>query len=150
MNWKQAFTLGLLAPGVWDGQGEPVAYLYGKAKVRLPDIYSVYTPELQKEFPFASIVHGVGYYYLLCWSVLPVVEQGSTGLDAYGPQEDATIRQFQRSSFADPSDPWVDIEQTSRPAGVMNIVAPFWTGTDLYRTDGSRYLEASDPIPVYE
>ena len=29
MNWKQSFTLGLLAPGVWGGVKEATMYAYG-------------------------------------------------------------------------------------------------------------------------
>ena len=49
--------------------GEPVAYQYGTCPETLPDISSVYTPELQKEYPYAYVYRefwGYGYDLLIC------------------------------------------------------------------------------------
>lgn len=140
MNWKQAFVLGLISPGAWDGKGEPVAYLYNG--VRLPKL-----PEWDKTaYPYAVIISNGDDYYLGYGSIK--LTAGSTGrvtLSLLGSSY--STKKLVDGQWITPDD-YLEI----------NIGTPVWANYDVYYTDsetagtlaGTLLLSASDPVPVYE
>lgn len=160
MNWKQFFTLGLLAPGVWDGKGEPVAYLYGPDKVRLPGIYSVYTPELQKQYPFAQILPtstgSDGNVYMFV--AMNIKHYGVTGGILYGNgvfiQPETEPFSCVWSYMGRGANVWEpmseDIDTTTHPH--LTLMYPVtWSNYNIYNKTGEEVLfTASEPVPVYE
>lgn len=95
----------------------------------LPDIYSVYTPELQEQLPHAYVATHTsngGYYLLL--DDLPKTTLAPLWSDA---------------AFEAKSGQWLDGASTSSIS--YRII---WCNTDIVGEDGTLYLAASDPVPV--
>lgn len=110
----------------------------------LPDIYKVYTPELQKEYPYALIwidihpsdlydyrfiaINDIQYYQATSgWAVKTINLAGSN----YQLEDNA----WQIHSGV----PW----------GVR-LDDFIWSNFNVLNKDGTIYLPASDPIPIYE
>ena len=125
-------------------------YLYNG--VELPDISSVYTPEVQKKYPYACLIYfdpsvsgggsSVVYHYRLFaftkkveisnYAFAPLGEYGASHWSYY-PENTPMQWEFVLSSDAARWTRYTDV---------------FWTNFKLLRTDGTLYLDASDPIPV--
>jgi hypothetical protein len=147
-------------------QGEPVAYLYGHVAKEgeapthtingvdyvgavLPDINTVYTPELQKTHPYAALVFD------------PIVGTEEWRATLYVTQEpaDASYR-----GVKSPSASWRIASSTlngiwNLPVGVWGDYSelrsyvydedePTWANYPVPNKDGSTFREFSDPIPV--
>lgn len=109
---------------------EPVAWLYNG--VRLPKL-----PEWDKEtYPYAVLVeHNSATPYWLAVSTTAFVNN----LGLCQVKGDCRVFPFK-------NDVWGEIETFSG----LSIPLPFWTNTDFLNRDGTLYLAASEPIPVYE
>lgn len=144
MNWKQAFALGLCSVGAYAEQKEPVAYLYNG--VKLPPL-----PEWDKtKYPYAYIALHTGRQYarLVCMSVEPVTtSSGSSEYTGANPRGEDIEYLVAEVRVTDAS--WWEL---TRLTGTPNcdLERLLWTNYDVLRTDGTVYLFASDPIPVYE
>ena len=142
-----AYLLAQCAPPLKLPDKQPTAYSYNG--VVLPDIHTVYTPELQETHPFAYIEHyALGLYSLYVASqqaiynpktyiaVPPRVEGfGNCIKFQYAPEYDETWKlkdeKYDGSIFLDDDNTLL------------------WCNTPVYNvTDGTLYLAASDPIPV--
>lgn len=142
MNWKQAFSLGLLAPGEWDRQNaEPVAYLYGEEKVRLPGL-----PEWDTvTYPYAFIMPYSDYpegYWL---------QVASSGVYFNGSScrfYNKTVY-YQNYQILDGVWSYKNEGSISAYNGALYTV-PIWANHDVTFNNGTVYLATSDPIPVYE
>lgn len=105
-------------------------YLY--SGVPLPDIYSVYTPEVQELNPFAVIVrnNSTGDYFLMADD------------ETFTANSDGdTVRPFPGVAYALENEEWVS------SAGRINCKA-IWANHNILNEDGTLYLAASDPVPV--
>lgn len=138
---NQWFRLGqAVRRGV--GARVPVAYLYNG--VRLPDIYKVYTPEIQKTHPYVFIyLDGYTGYYWLWAFTKPIYRVNITGLLAY-PDGAVAIRWV---LYTDETEWGHKIENAQ--SGLFTA-SSLWANFDVLNEDGTVYLAASDPIPVYE
>lgn len=119
-------------------QKEPVAYLYNG--VRLPKL-----PEWDKEtYPYAVIryIHNeTNDYHLIC---LRKVVYVGTGV-AYKFKGSAGV--YTSTIATGTNGPWSDLKALN----VDFTVSPaIWSNFDIIAEDGTVYLEASEPIPVYE
>ena len=113
-------------------------FIYGTCETPLPDIYSVYTPELQKTYPYAVIwiAFVTNTIYL---DILKEIDFSSAGI-LHTTKED--------SLFALCSgDSWSEFKASTSNGQIVGSQIK-WTNTDLLNYDGSVYLAASDPIPV--
>ena len=156
---KASLTLGYLVGRQIAGQRRavektPVAYLYGKDKVRLPPL-----PEWDdKTFQYVYLSYtedGAGVYAIYACTApkhltgtasdgKPWIEfdngeavlfSGGLWIGGYDP----------RRKFKDFTEYTYPPEGTAFTSGL-----PIWTNYSIYNADGSLYLEKSDPIPVYE
>ena len=140
MNWKQAFVLGLCAPGVGGGQKEATMYSYNG--VVLPKL-----PEWDKtKYPYAIIVHHVinSTDEMILWLAESFTTKGYEHTAGrrltYVLNEDTNKWDF------------VEEEVANRP--VARYYTIVWTSKDIYNNYSSSnvYIEypASDPIPINE
>lgn len=137
---KRSFAAGYLMSlagtpiPIAPAQKRLVAYLYNG--VRLPDIYTVYTPEVQKTHPNVLIGYGAVYGYKdMVFMFASSIEET---VDEEG--EISSIGLANTWYLADGE--WV------KDAGLM-IINPFWSNYDILYND-TVYLTASDPVSVYE
>lgn len=135
---------------------KPVAFLYGPDKVRLPDIYRWYTPEIQKTHPYALIIHypfddGTSLSLLHVFSnpltaiditdeygyvSVQVLEDGGTYMEWVYRSDEYT--DWMGANILVPSDNW-----ETRTTRIL------WANTTIY-LDGDICIEESVPVPVYE
>lgn len=132
-------------------------YLYNG--VELPDIHTVYTPEIQEQYPYAVLrasIDGQSYGLYLS-EELPYFKEDGTLIIAYANLSQLiSVRNLRYNFWRDPipgmGDGWgvghystigvyVDKEDVNRV---------FWTNTDILNLDGSVFLAASDPVPTYD
>lgn len=99
--------------------------------IELPDIYSVYTPEIQQTHPFAYIITLSGQYYLMAHYT-----EVNSGADGTMPLFGDGVK------FIAENGAWVE----SSKINLFSVV--IWANADVYTEDGSVYLAASDPVPV--
>ena len=147
MSWKQALALGLCSVGAY--KGEPVAYLYNG--VRLPKL-----PERDETaYPYVSVCRTFGFEdvtEVYATSVpLPVHHDSMTGTDIYFHSQGAVVRSvnwtIRDGGFGEPQ---------FREGTVNSVINPVWSNYDVFFQgdrqveDGTLYLSATDPVPVYE
>lgn len=127
----------------------PVAYLYNGN--RLPDIYSVYTPELQKTHPYAFILGlpSIGVMWLYVTSNVEVnVSSNSDCIRFY--KDTALMSVIQTDGNGDYPAEWPELGAIEDETYNAFLSAVKWTNCDIHKLDGTLYLAASDPVPVYE
>lgn len=113
-------------------QKEPVAYLYNG--LRFPAL-----PERDETaYPYAYILKNMWGSYMLLFSTSPATHDAGSeegyysisGLKFYGREGDP--------------------EWEPQGTAGLQLGRGIWCNTPLYNYDGSLYLAASDPVPVYE
>lgn len=132
---------------------EPVAFLYNG--VRLPDIFTVYTPELQKSHPFVVIIYhpSANSYSLNFYAEQNYYEANGTewfGYDEYTPN---LVRyKIENGEWVLHSNPGKFNLLVDKNGGYAPETSPtaIWTNFDLYYSDGTLYSAKSEPVPVYE
>ena len=129
-------------------------YLYNG--VKLPNIYTVYTPEIQKTHPFAYIYRGDfdnngswDGFYLDVFSSYDYRKTSSGEHALYHATENTLGWKIVADENGLPkTDVWIET------AGIGAYVVPsegmweFWSNFDMLNEDGSVFLAASDPVPV--
>lgn len=144
-------TISALIDRIGGQGGEPVAYLYNG--VRLHDIYSVYTPELQAQYPYAEItpVGDDNWYMLKCYPQHATYFTGSDGEYKFGVEETAEpphgiMSMYSTAATAKGWQGW-----TVPESGLVTTVSRvLWANFNLLNEAGSVCLPASEPVPVYE
>ena len=181
---KQSFLSMLAAGLVCKGtlaqkEKEPVAYLYGHVAQEgetpthtidgvdyvgavFPDIYTVYTPELQKEYPYALIAFDdysdpSEKFILATLRLIKSIDYGNSALCEY-INFYAGDPVYHCNVYDDEPFMWVD-SLTEEDANIR-FDAIDWANfdivcqTDIYANEskpiGAVYCAASDPIPIYE
>ena len=133
---------------------EPVAYLYNG--VRLPKL-----PEWDKaKYPYAVLAYGTGesvpYWVYFCEkqpyinSDDEIVINEKTGGTLVSPTGTSAI--YYRYYNLEDTVGW---EDNSTPASLLSPITlektnVFWCSADILNTDGTVFLAASEPVPVYE
>lgn len=156
---KATFQAGLAA-GIVSGMRfpmvvepkKPVAYLYNG--VELPDINEAWTDEVKETHPYAVIEYATitasGYHI----ANLIIAPSCTGGYSVFG---DATVVYADGYLFRQIG--WYDTDGIPTTWGEPTTVtssqtrgaeATKWTSTDILNSDGTVYLAASAPIPVYE
>lgn len=109
-------------------KGEPVAYLYNG--VRLPKL-----PEWDKTaYPYAVLYETDTSYYLYCFAeAKQATLTGGVSCWGYG------------CAFGLSDGVW-----NPRTALLTGSYTTFWANYDVYDSDGTLYMSASEPVPVYE
>lgn len=134
MNYKLAFALGLIPPGVVGR--EPVAYLYNG--VVLPKL-----PKVPAGFEYATILCmdttslGGGKAYFLNYST-----ERPTAASVSAPRFEY--------QFSSGTNTWIENGEKDESTGITTFVDWLWTNTDILNTDGTVRLAATVPIPVYD
>ena len=136
---KLGLALGLTTMGRW--RGEPVAYLYNG--VRLPKL-----PEWDKtKYPYAFISYSpVGFWTFFASPVEVFVRDSGvypTGNDTHFGVSCST------PMFDDNPTTWGELGTNGFGPNAGKII-PLWCNFDMCNEDGTLYLEASKPVPVYE
>ena len=129
-SWLIGFDLGIAGKSLplrrKRQEREPVAYLYNG--VRLPKL-----PEWDREmYPYAYITQnlsGTVYKFVAKTTKPEASTDGKITLSGL--------------TFAVVDGAWAEVYSQ----GIRKVI---WTNNDLYHEDGTLYLDASDPIPVYE
>lgn len=124
----------------------PVAYLYNG--VRLPNIYSLYTPELQKTHPFVWVSTESKWHFIHLSTQMPCVNADGKLFFPNG----AEVRNYDIGvDWQEGDDFGWSINQTYEAGGVfVSAKWTFWANADILNEDGSVYIYASEPVPVYE
>ncbi len=143
-KFVRGLMVSTVSKGVLPKKGEPVAYLYNG--VQLPKL-----PEWDREkYPYAFMCGSTdfdGSYYVTI-NCLNVQVYRDDDDHIHPVQDGQYIRYY---ATADKDDDWTyfgyvnDIFTSSLFIGDV-----FWTNTDILNEDGTLYLAASDPVPVYE
>ncbi len=167
-NWLRDFkvgmAIGLFCPAEVESKSVPIAYLYGHVAKEgetpthtingvdyvgavLPDIYTVYTPELQETHPFAVMWHEESrnkYYAVVSSEPLTPINVGSYGT-GFQPNRLTSVE----STVTDGN--WAEFESNQYIGGIGYGRWPIiWCNYDLINEDGSLFLAATVPVPVYE
>ena len=142
---KTSMTLGYLVGRQIAGQRkakEPVGYMYGDTERMLPDIYKVYTKELQEQYPYVFIMEKpriIPQEETLYITADPTMLYHNTGFN---------VGYNYKSSYVT-GEGWQEWVEATEGASVADSNIQ-WANFDLLNEDGSIYLPKSDPIPVYE
>lgn len=110
-----------------------IVEMNGYIGVVLNDIYTVYTPELQKQYPYAAIV------YLSLWSKVLILNSTPFVIVDKVIAEDLPKYKAINSSSS-----WQEYD-SSLNYGAETLL---WANHDILNSNGSVYLAASDPVPV--
>ena len=137
-----------------------MAFLYNG--VRLPDIYTVYTPEVQTEKPHVFIVEYEmtifgNHYRQATLYAIPKVEhsKADNGNWCVSTANGCKAWKIHVSLTGDASandyvgKEWEAIEDTSSFFGIVTSEID-WANFDVLNEDGTLCLAASEPIPIYE
>ena len=150
MNWKQAFSLGLIPPGMLDGKGEPVAYLCDGVEVPV-------FPEWDKEkYPYAMLTSSA--YGDVCGLYLFVATEPIYLVSSY-----ITKVRLRNDGEYIKSEININLGENSWTVGVPTNCTTtenievldddnpgvIWANTDVLWDDGTICLEAYEFTPVY-
>lgn len=131
---------GVIPHVMGKGGKEPVAYLYGPDRVRLPKL-----PEWDKsKYPYAFItLNNSDSVFLFFYQTASAIKLTDSGIRV---DTSGGITARNRYKYDADSNSWSSTINTVHYG--TNIV---WTSVDLYSTETEELLlTASDPIPVYE
>ena len=117
-------------------------YLYNG--IELPDIYGVYTKELQKTHPFAYIGQGMGYFLYLTTAPFKVDQNGPLQSAQAGAVSGTGLILYNASPW---STEWTKLSE-GEVDGDYTYWNPFWANYEVKTLGGATYLEPSDPVPV--
>ncbi len=144
-DFKRGFELGkayrptLLRAAV---KGEPVAYLYGPNKVRLPKL-----PEWDRKIcPWATIADRGSTGLFLLLTALPL----TTPVDGRFSQFVKTATDCLYMRYVIENGVWVLYTELTTSGASESYRDLVWSNYDIPYLDGTVYLPASDPVPVYE
>ena len=150
-----------LAQGWWVGKRlaamrvkrEPVAYLYNG--VRLPPL-----PEWDKaKYPNALltrfwdkwwILHIFGEYTVLDSPPNNPTDQDSDWIVLNGTGDTSNCEAYLKSAYDEETGQWGAFESDQYSPYTDYLSNVKWSSVDLHAYDGSLYLAASTPVPVYE
>lgn len=150
---KTSITLGLRIGRILAGQRrkKPVAYLYGESQVRLPPL-----PEDWKkdEFPYAHIAIRDSYYFAYIFPQLPTTWNRTEYFPAPTKTYEVNGKEsgiWNSSMYYPESKNWDDFgEPNDNEYGWNKLNDIVWANYDVKHIDGTLYMAASEPIPVYE
>ena len=100
----------------------------------------------KEQYPYAYISKSVtSGYYLRCFAVAMVLNASGSSMTT--PTEEGVAHcSFYANSSAST---WSTLDP-SVWAGGNTFKLPIWANTDIFHADGTLYLSASEPVPVYE
>ena len=142
MNLKQALALGLCSVGEF--KKEPVAYLYNGVRLgKLPVV---------EGYPYAFIAELKLIrtdYVLVLSQTNPYYSDSTDSVVFSGGNSMLYQRDY---SYTQGENVWtLNSGESERRAFSCSNISDLWANTDILNdTDGSVFLKATDPIPVYE
>lgn len=148
---------------IYEEEGKtPVGYLYGGVGP-LPDIESVWTDELKARYPNVVIAPMLAEVYcLLCFSGGAYITYNDYQAPFFHASEQGYARMWivctteeSAEVFGGSAGEWLVIEDMEGEIPVaaddqLTVEAPVWSNFNILTADGSTYLAASEPVPVYE
>lgn len=147
-SWSMlGFLMGQRLRDMRSAAKEPVAYLYNG--VRLPPL-----PEWDSSaYPYAYMWHNapytwMGQYYpglyalILCTEPLSVSPSWDNGLWSEG--------RIVVGARYDAEEPYTEWETAGIETGTVDRYGFMWSNVTTYKSDGTVFLAASEPVPVYE
>lgn len=139
--WLTGYALGLCGKPLPMSQKEPVAYLYNG--VRLPKL-----PEWDREtYPYVAMLNQVYRVVFIAYSdPMHLVLTSSSGGMSVGVKAGETFLQI---VYWTSNDTIPDFEEKSLTYDYL-LGTPDWANYDVQNADGTVYLAASEPVPVYE
>lgn len=149
VSFMLGFISGLFSVGAYAGQMEPVAYLYNG--VRLPKLPEgdKYGNPYSEEYPYMVISKINNKYYFTATTIPLFVRDNLLWND-----NSESWEQLLWYTDGVENSLWKGGNNTIYPAGYVSqnglAPAPLWSSYKVLNEDGSVYLAASDPIPVYE
>lgn len=139
-SWLVGYVYGLTGKIMCNTKKDPVAFLYNG--VKLPKL-----PEWDKtKYPYAYISLGFGEYILVLSTVRMIIEMDG-GLTVPATAGTVTLLLHKNITI---TDYWGESKEREIYYGAIDIVDPFWCNEDLFYEDGTLFIAASDPVPVYE
>ena len=147
-DFLNGLIMALCGRAVQYPKREPVAYLYNGVGP-LPDIYTVYTPELQKLYPFVFInLLDIGAIKRATLYCLPELGYNYANNNWCINLSGLT---YLTASVKIGGSEWGSFSEESGGTGfVVSNLEDGWANFDVRNENGSVYLAASDPVPVYE
>ena len=131
-KFVRGLMVSTVSKGVMPASKEPVAYLYNG--VRLPKL-----PEWDREtYPYATLSVLLGNYFC-AYRIRPYFMGSGISVEQTSAYKEAVLIDGL----------WDTLEDGTMNADVVNMLPVFWTNFDLLNEDGSVYLAASEPVPVY-
>ena len=149
-SWRTGFELGLAGFSFpYSKPRKPTTYSYNG--VVLPEL-----PEWDREtYPYAYILHflATDTYYLFCFEPLTINGVDSKPMVIYDTADgrwefdaDASYYRY----IATSENVWEYDRIGATLAAPEETYPVIWANTDIFYEDGTVYLAASEPIPVYE
>lgn len=164
LHWANVGISNPDGNGLFFAKSDPVP-IYGPPKafsyngLVLPDICSVYTPKVQAQYPNAIIMAFPGYYDgerhgLFAYLYYAENPWAFVGKNQYGNDELAPVplapHQWYHTGLQDGFEyPWTYGGEYGNPS-MSDWTELLWANHTVCNEDGTPYLYASDPIPVYE
>lgn len=149
-SWVEGRNQALLGNPLRKTAKQPIAYSYNG--VVLPGL-----PEWDREmYPYAAITDvnlwRRPHHLMICTAPFSVFTNDDTTITFIsGTEEDAPLLRYEYNSE---NNSWEVFNPTSTDktwGPSSSYEPPIWTNADIIsRDDGTLYLAASDPIPVYE
>lgn len=151
MGWKAGNWVARQRGKKVEEEKTPVAYLYNG--VILPDINAVWTDEVRAKFPYAFMSKvpsfGVAVAFVTSFEVYKDGNKflsktaGELGSALYTP------RVFDWGAVGGVTEVKANDVLVDFDRGPQLIEPYFWTSHDILNSDGTIYLAASEPVPVY-
>ena len=152
LGWKAGNWVARQRGKKAEEEKTPIAYLYNG--VQLPDINAVWTDEMKALYPYAYMYEMAGFgAYMIAFASFEMYKDGKQIFTktagevihaTYLPgmyddwYSDGIAQEVKENELA------FDEEED------QFFTAISWTSHDILNTDGSVYLAASEPVPVYE
>lgn len=143
---ENAFTKGYLVGAELRRKRKlPVAYLYNG--VQLPAL-----PEWDKEvYPYAVIYKWLTYARMYIYEQKPYITTGDNGLTYLNLSSGSKYVYKGINAINNPINGWnANEEYTAEDGQTQHTYGVIWSNFDLLNEDGTVYLAASAPVPVYE
>lgn len=138
--WTNLLIAGLCSRPLPMGTREPVAWLYNG--VRLPGL-----PVWDRvKYPYAFIGYDLLMGYMLYILPVPLIAYLSGNVEAVG--KPGSFIEYKGAEYYENA--WGELVTFYMQSDAGITPKPIWSNYDILNEDGTLYLAASDPVPVYE
>jgi hypothetical protein len=144
-SFAEGYLEALCSPARQFPHREPVAYLYGPDKFRLPPLPAWD----KKEYPYAVLSRStnsvLGKFAEIFASDIKLYFDGYHLVHSENGNGVVAVIYYEKMTE------WEALTNVIvHKDGIADVDKLIWTNYDLLKEDGTIYMAASDPIPVYE